>query len=86
MDTRALKHFSDPDSGSVLIDGELAVLTSDRCYLYVIDTPDSADVPVRHEDVAAVLRISCSWNLRSVPWRVADAFVRRGVPARVFGA
>lgn len=86
MDLHALKHFSDPDSCAVLVDGELAVLTADRCYLYTIDTPDSAEVPGRFEDVAAVLRISCSWNLRSVPWRVADAFVRRGVPVRVFGA
>jgi hypothetical protein len=78
--------FRDPDSASVLVDGELAVLSVDRCYLYTVDTPESGDVPMRHEDVVAVLRISCSWTLRAVPWRIADAFVRRGIPARVFGS
>lgn len=82
----SIKVFRDPDSASVLVDGELAVLNGDRCYLYTIDTPESADVPMRHDEVVAVLRISCSWTLRAVPWRIADAFVRRGIPARVFGS
>lgn len=86
MDGDALKVFADPDSGAVLVDGELAVMNGDRCYLYVIDTPDAGEVPARHEDVVAVLRISCSWTLRNTPWRIAEAFVARGVPKRVFGS
>lgn len=86
MSDDALKVFAAPDSCAVLVDGEMAVLTGERCYLYVFDTPDACEVPARHDDVVAVLRISCSWSLRGTPWRIAQAFIDRGIPKRVFGS
>lgn len=74
------------DTSAVVVAGELAVLHEDgRCYLYTFDTPSERGL--NDGDIAAIMVLERAWqNPRMVPWRIADAFIRAGVPARTFGA